>query len=321
MLSYLVRRMAVFAATLLCASIIIFLALEVLPGNVAQSISGPDADPQSVTALARELGLDRPALTRYGDWLSGLARGDLGNSYVYGTPVADLVADRLEVTVPLAVLAMCLTVLCSLAAGLFAARYQGRAGDRVVMLFSGLGMAIPSFWFAIMLVLVFAVRLPWFAASGFPGWTNDQGGGVLAALQALLLPAVALAAVQSAILARFTRSALIETMHEDFVRTIRAQGFSQRTVLWRHVLRNAAVPLLTVAGLQFANLLAGTIVIENVFTLPGLGRLIFQSIANRDLIVIRNALLLLVAFVMMVNLVVDLLCAANDPRLREGNRN
>jgi len=184
------------------------------------------------------------------------------------------------------------------------------------MAVSQIGIAIPNFWFAILLILVFAVKLQWFSAGGFPGWSADDGGGPGPALKALLLPAVALAVVQAAILARITRSAVLDVLREDFVRTARAKGLSQRQVLWRHVLRNAFVPVLTVMGLQFANLLTGTVVIENVFSLPGLGRLVFQAIANRDLIVVQNVVMLLAAAVIVINFVVDVLYAVIDPRLK-----
>jgi peptide/nickel transport system permease protein len=309
---FLLRRLATFAATLLAASAVVFLVLEILPGNVAQTMMGPDAAPEAVRALAAQLGLDRPPLERYLAWLRGLASADLGTSHAYGSPVAALIGERLQVTVPLAVMAMALTAAIAVAAGVYAASRHERAGDAGVMALTQIGIAIPNFWFAILLILVFSVKLRWFSAGGFPGW----GEGVWPALKSLLLPAVALAAVQAAILARITRSAVLDVLREDFVRTARAKGLSRRAALWKHVLRNAMVPVLTVMGLQFAELLAGTIVVENVFYLPGLGRLVFQSIANRDLIVVRNCVMLLAAMVVLVNFAVDLLSAAIDPRLR-----
>lgn len=312
---FLLKRFASLLLTLLATSVVVFLVLDILPGNAAQMLMGPDADPEAVRALAAQLGLDQPALQRYAGWIAGLLAGDLGTSYAYGTPVAELVGERLALTVPLALLAMALATVLALAAGLYAAAHHRRWGDVGVMGLAQLGIALPNFWFAILLILVFSVQLQWFSAGGFPGWTEASGGGVGPALQALLLPAVALAVVQAAILARITRSAVLEVLREDFVRTARAKGLGARAVLWGHVLRNAMVPVVTVMGLQFANLLAGTIVVENVFTLPGLGRLIFQSIANRDLIVVRNSVLLLAALVVAVNFVVDVLYALIDPRV------
>ena len=319
---FLFKRLLTLLLTLAAASLVVFAVLEVLPGNAAQMIMGPDADPEAVLAKARELGLDQPARVRYAQWMGGLLRGDMGLSHVYGTPVAALVAERLALTVPLALLAMTLTAALALAVGVYAASHHNRLGDVGTMALAQVGIAIPNFWFAMLLILLFAVKLQWFAAGGFGGWHFEAGfwSGLWAGLKSLVLPALALAAVQAAILARFTRSAMIDVMREDFVRTARAKGLSRRATLWRHVLRNALIPVVTVMGMQFAELLAGTIVVENVFYLPGLGRLIFQSIANRDLIVVRNSVMLLAAMVVAVNFVVDVLYAVIDPRTRAGAR-
>ena len=309
---FFLKRFATLIATLAGASVVVFLVLDILPGNAAQILMGPDASPEAVAALASKLGLDQPAWQRYGLWISGLLRGDMGLSYAYSTPVSELVLERLALTVPLALMAMALTTVLALAAGVYAAAHHNKVGDVGVMGLAQLGIAIPNFWFAILLILLFSVHLQWFSAGGFDGWSEGLGQG----LKSLLLPAIALAVVQAAILARITRSAVLEVLREDFVRTARAKGLSQRAALWRHVLRNAMVPVITVMGMQFAELLAGTIVVENVFFLPGLGRLIFQSIANRDLIVVRNCVMLLAAMVVVVNFVVELLYAAIDPRIQ-----
>jgi peptide/nickel transport system permease protein len=293
-------------------SVVVFLVLEVLPGNAAQVLMGPDASPESVAAMAQQLGLDRPAIDRYWDWIAGMLHGDLGLSYAYSTPVGELVRERLSLTVPLALMAMTITTVLALAAGIYAASRHRKPGDVGVMALTQAGIAIPNFWFAILLILLFSVHLKWFSAGGFPGWDE----GLLPGLRALLLPALSLAVVQAAILARITRSSVLEVLREDFVRTARAKGVTRRGALWGHVLRNALIPVITVMGLQFAELLAGTIVVESVFYLPGLGRLIFQSIANRDLIVVRNCVMLLAAMVVLVNFVVDVLYAAIDPRVK-----
>ena len=298
------------------ASVVVFVVLAVLPGNVAQVMLGESATPEAVAALEARLGLDRPAPVRYLDWLRGLVTLDFGTSHAYDSPIVELVAERLAVTLPLALLAMTLTVVLALAAGLYAASRHNRAGDLGVMALSQLGIAVPSFWFGILLVMLFAVKLPWFPSGGFPGWSEDEGGGLWEGLRSLALPAVALAVVQAAILARFTRSAVLDVLREDFVRTARAKGLSRRAVLWGHVLRNAMVPVLTVMGLQFANLVTGTVVIENVFSLPGLGRLIFQAIGNRDLPLVQALVMLIAATVITINFVVDLLYAVIDPRLK-----
>jgi peptide/nickel transport system permease protein len=313
---FILKRFATFVATLAVASVVVFAVLELLPGNAAEVILGDTATPESLAALKAKLGLDQPAPARYAQWIGGLLQGHTANSISYDTPTAELIAERLKVTLPLALIAMALTVALALALGLYAASHHNRLGDVGVMAASQVGIAIPNFWFAILLILLFAVHLQWVSAGGFPGWTEDDGGGLWAGLQALILPSIALALVQAAILARVTRSAVVEVMREDFVRTARAKGLSRRQALWRHVLRNAMIPVLTVAGLQFANLITGTIVVENVFVLPGIGRLVFQAIANRDLIVVRDVVMLLAAVVVVVNFVVDVLYAVVDPRLR-----
>jgi len=309
---FVLRRFLTLVATLLGASLIIFLVLDALPGNAAETLMGADASPDAIRALTVKLGLDQPLLTRYVHWIGGMLVGDLGNSYAYGTPVAGLIAERLALTIPLAILSMAITVVLALAAGIYTAANHNRLGDVGVMSLTQIGIALPNFWFAILLILLFAVKLQWLSAGGFAGWDD----GIWPGVKSLLLPAVSLAVVQAAILARVTRSAVLEVLREDFVRTARAKGLSRREVLWQHVLRNAMIPVMTVMGLQFANLLAGTIVIENVFYLPGLGRLIFQSIANRDLIVVRDCVMLLAGMVVVVNFVVDVLYAYIDPRIK-----
>jgi peptide/nickel transport system permease protein len=313
---FLLKRLATLLATLAVASVVVFVVLELLPGNAAEVILGDTATAESLAALNAKLGLDRPPLTRYLQWVGGLLQGHTANSISYDTPTAELVAQRLQVTLPLAVLAMALTLVLALAAGVFAASRHNKLGDVGVMAASQVGIAIPNFWFAILLILLFAVHLQWVSAGGFPGWTEDDGGGVWDGAKALILPAIALAMVQAAILARVTRSAVLDVMREDFVRTARAKGLSRRQALWRHVLRNAMIPVLTVGGLQFANLITGTIVVENVFVLPGVGRLVFQAISNRDLVVVRDVVMLLAGVVVVVNFVVDVLYAVVDPRLR-----
>jgi peptide/nickel transport system permease protein len=309
---FLFKRLITLIATLVGASVVVFVVLEILPGNAAQILMGPDASPEAVQALAAKLGIDRPPVERYWNWISGMAVGDLGLSYAYSTPVAELVLERLALTVPLALMAMAITSALALTAGIYAAARHNKLGDVGVMGLSQIGIAIPNFWFAILLILLFSVHLGWFSAGGFPGWDE----GIVQGIKSLLLPAIALAVVQSAILARITRSAVLEVLREDFVRTARAKGVSRRATLWGHVLRNAMIPVVTIMGLQFSELLAGTIVVESVFYLPGLGRLIFQSISNRDLIVVRNCVMLLAAMVVIVNFVVDVLYAVIDPRVK-----
>ena len=316
---FVLRRLLSFVLTLLATSVVVFAVLELLPGNAAQVILGETATPESIAAMEEKLGLNQPAATRYLNWIGGMLQGQTGLSISYDTPTAQLMAERMQVTLPLAVMAMGLTVALALALGIYAASQQNKAGDVGVMTLSQLGLALPNFWLAILLILLFAVHLEWVSAGGFPGWSEEDGGGVGEGIKALLLPAMALAAVQTAILTRVTRSAVLDTLREDFVRTARAKGLSRRQVLWGHVLRNAMIPVLTVMGLQFGNLITSAIVIENVFVLPGIGRLIFQAIANRDLIVVRDVVMLLAALVILINFCIDVLYAWIDPRLKAGH--
>ncbi len=318
MSSFVLQRLLSFFVTLAVTSAVVFGVLEWLPGNAAQVILGETATPESLAAMEEKLGLNQPALTRYLEWTGGLLQGQSGMSISYDTPTAALMLERMHVTLPLAVMAMSITILMALCLGLYAASKQNTAGDLGVMTLSQMGLALPNFWLAILLILLFAVQLQWVSAGGFPGWTEEDGGGLLAGITALVLPALALAAVQTAILTRVTRSAVIEAMSEDYVRTARAKGLSKQQVLWGHVLRNAMIPVVTVMGLQFGNLITSAIVIENVFVLPGIGRLIFQAIANRDLIVVRDVVMLLSAMVILINFLIDLLYAWIDPRLKSG---
>lgn len=310
MATYLIRRLVAFFASLIAASIIIFVVLEVLPGDPALLILGVNAQADTLAALRAEMGLDRPAIVRYLAWVADFSRGQLGVSHTYGVAVAGLVAERLAITVPLALGAFVLSTVVALPLGILAASRRGRVADYGVMVFAQIGLAVPEFCFGILLVLLFAVRLGWFPAGGFAGWDS----GVGPALWSLLLPACALAVSQAAILARVTRAAVLEAIGADYVRTARAKGVSERSILFGHVLRNALTPMVTIMGLQIAFLLAGVIVVENVFFLPGLGRLVYQAVSQRDVIVVRDVVLLLVAMVVAVNFLVDVAYAVIDPR-------
>ena len=312
MLRYALKRFASLIVSLIIASAVIFVVTEVAPGDPAAFMLGINAQEDTLAALRAELGLDQPKLQRYFSWVGGMLAGDFGTSYTYRTPVTEVIADRLQVSLPLALYALALSTLIAFPAGLFAAARRGRAGDLAVMGATQLGVAVPNFWFAMMAVLVFAINLRWFGAGGFAGWD----AGFAAGMKSLTLPAISLALPQAAILTRVMRSALLDTLGEDYIRTARAKGLSRRQALWRHALRNALIPVLTIIGLQFSFLLAGAIIIEQVFFLPGLGRLVFQAISARDLIVVESVVMLLVFAVIVVNFVVDLAYAAVDPRLR-----
>ena len=311
MIRYILGRLTSLIISLIVASLVIFAVIEVIPGDPAGFMLGVNARPDTIAALRTEMGLDQSLFQRYLAWVAGMLKGDFGQSWTYKTPVAKLIGDRIWVSLPLAVYALILSTLIAFPAGIYAASRRGGAGDVAVMGATQLGVAIPNFWFAMILVLIFAIKLRWFSSGGFPGW-----GDPLLALKALTLPAIALALPQAAILARVMRSSLIDMLGEDFIRTARAKGLTRRQALWKHALRNALIPVLTIIGLQFAFLLAGGIIIEQVFYLPGLGRLIFQSISARDLIVVESVVMLLVFTVIMVNFLVDLAYALVDPRLR-----
>ncbi len=312
MLRYALTRLVSLGASLIVASMVIFFAIEIVPGDPAAYMLGMNATPETVAALRTELGLDAGPVARYLGWVGGMIRGDFGTSYTYRTPVAEMVRDRIWISLPLALYALALSTLIAFPAGVLAASRRGTAADAGVMGATQLGVAVPNFWFAMLLVLVFAVNLRWFSAGGFPGWDE----GFWAAMKALTLPAIALALPQASILARVLRSALLDTLGEDFIRTARAKGLTRAQALWRHALRNAMIPVLTIIGLQFSFLLAGAIIIENVFFLPGLGRLVFQAISQRDLIVVELVVMLLVFAVIVVTFAVDLAYAWVDPRLR-----
>ena len=311
MLRYILTRAFSLGLSLILASVVIFALIEVIPGDPASYMMGLNATPENLAALRAELGLDAGPMARYLAWVGGMLTGDFGISYTYRVPVADLVADRIWVSLPLAIYALTLSTMIAFPIGIIAAARRATWADHGIMGATQLGIAVPNFWFAMLLVLVFAVNLRWFSAGGFPGWTDPA-----AAIKALTLPAVALALPQAAILARVMRSALLDTLDQDYIRTARAKGLSRAQTIRRHALRNALIPVLTIIGLQFSFLIAGAIIIENVFFLPGLGRLTFQGITQRDLIVVESVTMLLVFAVILVTFLIDLAYALVDPRLR-----
>jgi len=313
--SFILGRLASLVLSLIAASIVIFLVLEVVPGDPAQFMLGLNATPEATAALRTALGLDGPLLERYFTWVLGLLHGDFGISYTYKVPVSGLIADRIWISLPLAIYALALSTLIAFPVGILAAVRRNSATDVGIMGATQVGLAVPNFWFAMLLVLLFSITLRWFSAGGFPGWQDP-----LLALKALTLPAVALALPQASILARVMRSSLLDTLGEDYIRSARAKGLSRGQTLWRHALRNALIPVLTIIGLQFSFLLAGAIIIENVFFLPGLGRLVFQGITSRDLIVVKSVVMLLVFAVILVTFLVDITYALVDPRLRRATR-
>ena len=315
MISFLLKKITSLIITLLVSTGVIFILIEVVPGDPAAFMMGLSGSTDAADALRLELGLNVGPWDRYFDWVSGMVNGNFGISYTYRVPVVELIRERALVSVPLTIYALLLSTVIAIPAGLISATRRGSLVDTSFMGFAQLGVAIPNFWFAILLVLFFSTTLKLFSASGFPGWD----AGFFICLKALTLPAISLALPQAAILSRVMRSSVLDVMNEDYIRTARAKGLSKKQALFRHGLRNAMIPVPTILGLQFSFLLAGGIIIESVFSLPGLGRLVFQSIIQRDLIVVKSIVTLLVFSVVTITFIVDLLYAAVDPRLREGN--
>lgn len=304
-------RLGSFAITLLIASLLVFATMDLLPGNAAAILLGTAAKPETIAALEQQLGLDQPAYVRYLSWVVGAFTGDLGKSASYGVSVGGLILERLQVTVPLALIALTIAVAVGVLLGVAAAARPRQLPDRAASAFAQVGIAVPDFWFGILLILLFSTTLHWFSAGGFPGW-----GDPVAAVKSLLLPAIALALPQAAVLTRVTRSAVLDVTGEDFIRTARAKGLTGQRVLWRHAVRNALVPIVTIIGLQFSFLIAGAVLVENVFNLPGIGRLAYQSLAQRDLVVIRSVAMFFATLVILVNFLIDLAYLWLDPRLR-----
>ena len=309
---YLLRKIAAFVATLFVVSLLVFVVIRVLPGDAAQVIMGTEGSPEATARLRSALGLDRSLAVQYVDWLLRALRGDLGVSIQYDVPVGRLIASRLLVTLPLTLLAALFMVATAVPLGLYAATHHRRLGDYVTMVISQLGISVPSFWAGLLLILLFSVHLGWAQSGGFSRWSQGPAG----ALGSLILPALALGVFQAAVLVRATRSAVLDVLREDYVRTARAKGVSEGAVIARHTLRNALIPIVTVAGLQLGQLLAGSIVLESVFALPGLGRLALGAITARDLPVVQGVTVVVASTIVAINFLVDLAYLTLDPRIR-----
>ena len=306
--------MAALAATLFFVSLLVFVVVRVLPGDPALIILGLEANPDSVARVRQELGLDRPIPVQYARWVTRALGGDLGRSIQYDVPVGTLILSRLTVTLPLTLLAAGFMIAAAIPLGVFAATHHRRWGDYLTMTLSQLGVAVPGFWAGLLLILLFSVQLGWVQAGGFDGW----GQGVWPGVRSLLLPAIALGLFQFAVLARTTRSALLEVLREEYVKTARAKGLAEWIVLFRHALQNALIPIVTVAGVQLGQLLAGSIILESVFYLPGLGRLTLAAISARDLPVVQGVVVFVASMIVTVNAAVDILYGVLDPRIRYG---
>jgi peptide/nickel transport system permease protein len=312
MLVQLLTRLGWLVISLVLASMLVFTVVNVLPGDVAAIMLGTNATPESLEALRHQLGLDQPGWLRYLVWVGGMLRNDFGTSQLSHSEVAPLIFQKLSVSVPLALASAVIAIALALPLGVLAGVNYRRLSGALISAVSLLGIGVPAFWAGLLLATVFAIQLHVLPAGGFVDWSTDAVG----AARSLILPSFALGLVQAAVLTRYIRSAIVDVQREDFVRTARAKGLTRWQALSRHGFRYAAIPVVTILGIQFTSLLVGAIVIENVFVLPGLGRLLFQSVGNRDLIVVQDLVMLLTAIVLVVNFAIDLSYCLLDPRIR-----
>ncbi len=314
MIRYALTRLGLLVLGLAVASVLIFASLRVLPGDVGQLIAGAEATPAQVAAVRASLGLDAPLWAQYLDWIGGLLRGDLGSSLVTGTSVAAELADKARVTVPLAALSLTVALLIGIPLGVLSALGRRRIAGTALSVVAQALAAVPVVWAGLMLVVVFSVWLGWLPPQGFPraGWSDPA-----AALRALILPALTIGVVEGALLLRFVRSATLQAIGQDYVRTAAAKGLTRTRALLAHGLPNVGLSVVTVLGLQIAGIIVGAVVIEQLFTLPGVGRMLVSDVASRDLPKVQGELLALTGFVLIVGFVVDLAHRLVDPRQRE----
>ncbi len=317
MIRYALTRLALLVLGLFVASALIFVTLRVLPGDVAQLIAGVNSTPEQIAAIREGLGLDRPLLQQYGEWIAGVVIGDLGRSQLTGSSVAAELAQKAEVTVPLGILSLLIALLVAVPFGVLAAVRHRRADGIAVSIGAQALAAVPVVWAGMMLVIVFAVGLGWLPAQGFPrgGWSDPA-----AALRAITLPAITIGVVEGAVLLRFVRSATLQAMGQDFVRTAAAKGLTRTRALLQHGLPSVGLSIVTVLGLQVAGIMVGAVVIEQLFSLPGIGRMLVEDTGNRDLVKVQGELLVLTGLVLLIGFLVDLLHRVLDPRQREADR-
>ncbi len=311
-MAYVIRRLILSIPILLLVTVMVFLLIQLIPGDIATVILGQEATPESKAALRRDLGLDRPPLIQYFSWLGDVVRGDLGNSLAYQTPVLDLIWGRIGVTIELTIGAFLIAVLIAFPAGILSATRRGGIADYVSTFFALAGMSIPSFFLALMLIIIVSVKLGWLPASGYVPFSEDPIGN----LKVMILPMLATGIRESAVLMRMLRSSLLEVLNSDYVRTARAKGLQGQIVIWRHALRNALIPVLTSSGLLIAGLLGGLVITETIFNIPGFGSLVVEAVFRRDFITVQGAVLVYALLVVGVNLIVDMLYAVVDPRIK-----
>jgi peptide/nickel transport system permease protein len=308
----LLRRVGIFAVTIVVASMIVFGVMAVLPGDPAVVALGVNADPELLQQTREQFGLDRPLAEQYLSWAGGLLQGDFGISYVTDAPIGPLIVDRLLVTLWLVGLGLVVAVVFAVPLGVASAVWHRKARGTALAALSQAGMAVPAFVLAILLVSIFAVRLQWVESSGWVPPAEDP----VEFLKQIALPVLSLGLVQAALLSRYVRSATLDVLREDYLRTARAKGLTPGRALVKHGLRNASIPVVTVLGLQVVALLVDAIIIEVIFVVPGLGSLLLESVSNRDLLTVQGVVMVIVGVVLVVNLLIDLLYVAIDPRLR-----
>lgn len=309
---YIFRRFILLIVTVILVSIITFAVFQILPGDPVRTMLGTEADPTQIENLRSELGLDRPLYEQYTDWMKGIVTGELGNSIRFSMPVKDLLLARLPVTISLAAITLFIVCFISLPLGMFAARRQNQLSDLTLSSATQLGMAIPSFWLGMMLILYVGLNVEFFKISGYIPWSTSIAG----ALSTLVLPALTIAIPQIAVNFRYVRTAILEQVRMDYVRTIRSKGIAERMVMYKHVLKNAMIPILTVFGLITAEIVAGTIIVEQVFSLPGVGQLLITAINNRDFPLVQGIVMYITVAVVTINFIVDILYTVLDPRIR-----
>ncbi|MFT4261748.1 MAG: ABC transporter permease [Nocardioides sp.] len=312
MIRYVAVRVLHILPVLLVSSIAIFLLLRLLPGNPADVLAGPDASPETVAALRHQLGLDRPLLEQFGIWLLRVLRGDLGTSAFSHYPVSELIGRRLWASGELALVAMGVTLLVALPLGVMAALRRGRLADFAASVYQSVLLAVPNFWFGILAILLFSVTLGWLPPGGYIPMTDSVVGN----LKSVLLPAVTLGLPTAAALIGIVRAAVIEELGKDYVRTAGAKGIAERRVVGIHVLRNAMGPVVVMLGVTLGRLIGASVVVEAVFSWPGIGSLLISSIANRDYAIVQGTLLIFVLIIVLINLLTDVLHALIDPRIR-----
>lgn len=311
-MNYYVRRCLTLLLTVLFVVVLTFAAFRIIPGNPALTILGAEATNDQVAQLEARLGTDRPLAQQFAEWLGGVAMLDFGQSLRFSEPVLSLIASRFPVTLSLALLSLAITVVTAIPLGILAARSRGRAADIVVSIGTQFGLAIPSFWMGILLILVFALTLKWFSISTYVPWSES----IVLHMKSIALPSIALAIPQIAIIVRYLRTSMLEQLNLEYVRTARSKGLSERTIHYRHVLKNALLPVITIIGINFGELLAGSLVIEQVFTLPGLGSMLITAIGNRDYPLVQGMVLIIALIVIFINFTVDLSYRWLDPKIR-----